>query len=304
MIKINSKNPLAEVFGYPINNQTNEARTHRSNKFCPYHNKTPKCTKVSKIDPLGVCSTYVKDQPIITCPVRFRQNWTMIADAATHFFGEGSLYMSLPEVRLQDKRGRKAGNIDYVLVKHDDRGRILDFASLEVQSVYISGTIRGAFKTYMEDQNPDFEWVNVANYPKPDYLSSSTKRLVPQMLTKGGIFNQWGKKQAIAVQTAFYKTLPPITEVSQEDADVAWLLYDLVPTDNDQSYVLTHSRTVYTTFENVSQDFIYPQADDVSKFTDNLQKVVSARFSGQSTIGFDILGQDDEAETEEDDDTV
>ena len=304
MLIINPKNPLAEVFGYPINNETPEAKLHRSNKFCPYHNKTPNCTKVSKIDPLGVCTMFAKEKPIITCPVRFRQSWTMIADAAMHFFGEGALYMSLPEVRLQDKRGRKAGNIDYVLVKHDDRGRILDFASLEVQSVYISGTIRGAFKTYMENQSPDFEWVNVANYPHPDYLSSSTKRLVPQMLTKGGIFNQWGKKQAIAVQTAFYDTLPPITEVAKDEADVAWLLYDLVLAADEMNYILTHSRTVYTTFENVSKDFIYPQADDIKKFTGALQKAVSAKLNGQSTAGLSILGEDDEAEEEEDDDTV
>ena len=141
MIPKSLYNPLAEVFGFPFNNETPEARIQRDGKFCPYHNNNnPKCTKVSKVDPLGVCSMYHKGKPVITCPGRFRQSWLMIADAANFFFGEDALYMPLPEVRLKDKRGRKAGNIDYVLVKHDDRGRILDFASLEVQSVYISGT--------------------------------------------------------------------------------------------------------------------------------------------------------------------
>jgi len=130
MIIPNPRNPLAEVFGFPVDNQTPEVVQQRKNRFCPYHNLTPNCTKVDKVDPLGVCSIYHKGTPVITCPVRFRQNWTMIADAAQFFFGENALYMALPEIRLNDNKGRKAGNIDYVLVEHDDRGRILNFASL------------------------------------------------------------------------------------------------------------------------------------------------------------------------------
>ena len=205
----------------------------------------------------------------------------MIADAATFFFGEDSSYLPLPEVRLIDKNGRKAGNIDYVLIQHDDRGRILDFASLEVQSVYISGTIRGAFKTYMEMQSPTFEWRNVTKYPRPDYLSSSNKRLIPQMLIKGGIFKQWNKKQAVAVQTAFFNTLPELPEVVPEQADLAWLLYDLVPNASGLSYTLTHTRTVYTQFEIALLKFTAPEAGDIKQFMSGLQKEVDAKLNSR-----------------------
>ena len=50
------KNPLAEVFGFPINNLDKEANRYRKNKLCPYNNKVPSCTKDKVNDPLGVCS--------------------------------------------------------------------------------------------------------------------------------------------------------------------------------------------------------------------------------------------------------
>jgi len=40
------------------------------------------------------------------------------------------------------------------------------------------------------------------NYPRPDYLSSSRKRLAPQLIFKGGIINAWGKKTAVALLAA------------------------------------------------------------------------------------------------------
>ncbi|MBC3540680.1 NotI family restriction endonuclease [Rufibacter sediminis] len=289
MESINPRNPLAEIFGFPIHNDTETARTNRDNKFCPFHNGTPKCTKDDKLHPLGVCSMYHKGEPVITCPVRFRENWTMIADAAKFFFGSTSSYLSLSEVRLFDKNGRKAGNIDYVLILHDDRGRIIDFASLEVQAVYISGTIRGAFETFMEDQNPDFEWRGV-NYPRPDYLSSSNKRLIPQMLTKGGIFRQWGKKQAVAVQTRFFDTLPNLVEVDPAEADLAWLLYDLLPEESTQLYKLTLNRTVYTKYDTSLFKFTSPEAGDMAEFMVGLQKTVDAKLNGRPSATLDFEG--------------
>lgn len=73
------KQPLAEVFGYPIDNQTPEAIRHREKRLCPFNNKVPNCTKDKANDPLGVCSVYETDTVAITCPVRFRQDW-LIAD--------------------------------------------------------------------------------------------------------------------------------------------------------------------------------------------------------------------------------
>ncbi len=100
-------------------------------------------------NPLGVCSIFDNNNTVITCHVRFRQDWLIVEDAAKFFFSAHTSWTSLTEIRSEDKFGRYAGNIDIILVAYDDRGRIIDFGSLEVQAVYISGHIRRAFEYYM-----------------------------------------------------------------------------------------------------------------------------------------------------------
>lgn len=55
------KNPLAEVFGFPISNKTERALHYQENRLCPFNNVVPSCTKVSEVDPLGVCSLFDRD---------------------------------------------------------------------------------------------------------------------------------------------------------------------------------------------------------------------------------------------------
>jgi hypothetical protein len=43
--------PLAEVFGFPADNLTPEAERYRKNRLCPFHNKSPNCTKTSVENP-------------------------------------------------------------------------------------------------------------------------------------------------------------------------------------------------------------------------------------------------------------
>jgi len=191
------KQPLAEVFGHFITDQTEKAIRYRSHRLCPFNNKVPSCTKDKAKNPLGVCSIYHGNQPVITCPVRFREEWIIADDAASFFFDESATWSSLVEVRLNDANGKLAGNIDVVLVAYDERGKVYNFGALEIQSVYISGNVREPFEYYMEEPiaRVQMDWSNEPNYPRPDYLSSSRKRLVPQLLFKGGILHSWKKKE-------------------------------------------------------------------------------------------------------------
>jgi hypothetical protein len=266
---INMKHPIAEVFGFPIINESDQAKRYRANRLCPFNNIVPNCTKNSIEDPLGVCSIYQHDTPVIICPVRFRQDWLMIGHAANFFFDKDTKWTSLGEIRLKDVHGKSVGNIDYVLVAHDDYGSVLDFASLEVQAVYISGNLTGPFKSYMHNQNADFEWSRAMYYPTPDYLSSSKKRLVPQLLSKGSIIKSWGKKQAVSIQTAFYNTLVPFEEVEEKDADLAWFLYDLVL--NNNIYEIALNRIIYTKYENSLDKLIKTDPGDVRLFIGQLE---------------------------------
>jgi hypothetical protein len=223
------KQPLAEVFGHLTSDHTEKAVRYRSRRLCPFNNKVPNCTKDKAKDPLGVCSIYHENHPVITCPIRFREEWIITDDAASFFFKEKTNWSSLTEVRLNDKYGKSAGNIDVVLVAYDDKGKVCDFGALEIQAVYISGNVREPFEYFMKDPRgrASMDWSKQPNYPRPDYLSSSRKRLAPQLLFKGGILHGWKKKIAVALNKSFFATLPKLKQVSKSDADIAWLVYDL-----------------------------------------------------------------------------
>jgi hypothetical protein len=276
------KHPLAEVFGFPIDNQSAEAVRHRQHRLCPFNNKVPNCTKDKASDPLGVCSVYEGGNTAITCPVRFREGWVIAEQAAEFFFPENVKWTSLTEVRLNDRHGRSAGNIDVVLVAYNEQGKIIDFGALEIQAVYISGNIRRPFEHFMKDMagGARMDWTNQPNYPRPDYLSSSRKRLAPQLIFKGGILKGWGKKQAVAIHQGFYNTLPKLTEVAPEQADIAWMIYDLKRDTERDIYHLSYDRTAYTQFEAALTRITTAEAGPVNSFIEYLQEKLDEKLDG------------------------
>lgn len=271
------QNPLAEIFGFSILNNDTTAKRYRKQKLCPFNNKSPNCTKDKANDPLGICSIYHKQSPVITCPVRFREDWLVIENAAHYAFGENVNWTSLSEIKLLDATGQSAGNVDFVIVSYDDRGKLLDFISLEIQGVYISGNLRNAFDKYILNPIPNFTWPSGYNYPKPDYLSSSRKRLIPQMLYKGGIFKYWGKKQAVALQKSFFDTLPDLPRVAKEESDIAWFLYDLVFDNTSNNYKLALIEIIYTQFEAALLKITNPTPSSMDNFIDLLQDKLDDR---------------------------
>lgn len=274
--------PLAEVFGFPIENESDRAKRYRKNKLCPYNNIVSNCTKNSIEFPLGVCSLIHKDKPVIICPIRFREDWTIISDAANFIFDGRNAWTHVGEVRLKDKHDKSAGNIDYVLVSYDKNGRVLDFGSLEVQAVYISGNLTGPFTAYLEKPKPTFTWTQAFKFPKPDYLSSSRKRLIPQIIAKGSILKQWDKKQVVALQTSFYNTLPALPECDKSKADFAFFLYDLVADKKTKTLSLKLQRVVYTKFSDALKQIAKFEAGSIAEFTKLLQKKLDNKLSGAS----------------------
>lgn len=267
------KHPLAEVFGFPCDNFSTEAKRYRNLKLCPFNNRVPNCTKDKANDPLGVCSICEDSAPVITCPVRFRENWQIAEDAAKFFFEEGTNWTSLTEVRLADADGKSAGNIDLVLVSYDTQGKITGFGAVEVQAVYISGNVRRPFEAYMADTGrmSGMDWTTENNYPRPDYLSSSRKRLAPQLIYKGGILKTWKRKTAVVLNSGFFATLPKLKSVQPEDADIAWLVYELRKDDASNIYKLQLEKTVYTKFKNALDQITRSTADNEETFLQHLQ---------------------------------
>jgi hypothetical protein len=280
--------PLAEVFGFPANNHGTDATRYRTNRLCPFHNKSPNCTKDKAADPLGVCSIAYKNGTAITCPVRFRQEWMIAEHAARFFFGERRPWTSIAEVQMLDIHGDEVGSIDLVMVLYDDQGRIVDFGSVEVQGVYISGNIRRAFKTYMEDpadRAVSMNWAGEKDYPRPDFLSSR-KRLAPQVAGKGGILNGWRKRQAIVIDRAFFEVLPPLQEVTEAEAEVVWLVYDLALRMPQNMFELSLVREIYTPFAATSALMnSAPVAPRLEEFVRQLQKRLDKELPGNRRPG-------------------
>lgn len=274
--------PMAEVFGFRVDDLSSEAERHRQNRLCPFNNKVPSCTKDKAKDPLGVCSIYEGDQIAIICPIRFRENWHIVTDAAAFFFPAGSLWTSLTEIRLSDKNGKSAGNIDFVLVSYDQQGQITDFGALEVQAVYISGNIRKPFTHYIKDpaNHASMDWSKQPEYPRADYLSSSRKRLAPQLIYKGGILHSWGKKMAVAIDKGFLAELPTLPQVDVLQADLAWFVYDLHHNDRTNRYQLTLVQTIYTQFTPALQRIIIAEPGSEADFRKLLQRKLAEQKIG------------------------
>lgn len=281
----NSQQPLAEVFGYALEDNSKKAVLARENRLCPFNNKVPNCTKDKAKNPLGVCSIFHNGAPTITCPVRFREDWKITADAASFFFHEGTRWSSLTEVRLADGYGKSAGNIDVVLVAYDDRDRVIDFGALEIQAVYISGNVRDPFEYFMADPKGRalMDWSKQPNYPRPDYLSSSRKRLAPQLIFKGGIFNEWGKRTAVALNKAFFDTLPKLDQVSKKKADVAWFVYDLIFDAITKRYELTKVDEVFTRFDDALRQITTTKAGPMQTFMTHLQNKLDEQLESAPT---------------------
>ena len=280
--KDTSTHPLAEVFGFPADDMSTDAVRHRKYRLCPFNNKIPNCTKDKAQAPLGVCSVFHEEEIVITCPIRFRQNWSIAEDAARFFFGSDAHWTSLSEVRLKDAEGGSAGNIDLVLCEYNKSGTVTNFGALEVQAVYISGNIRNPFETYMENpsKNCRMDWKGEPNQPRPDYLSSSRKRLAPQLIFKGGIFHSWKKKTAVALNAGFFNTLPQMPEVAEHEADIAWLIYGLhLSLQQGVPNELRLQRTVYTKFDTALSQITKPRAGEMSAFLETLQKKLDAKLS-------------------------
>jgi hypothetical protein len=119
------------------------------------------------------------------------------------------------------------------------------------------------------------DWSEQPNYPRPDYLSSSRKRLAPQLLFKGGILNTWRKKISVALNRSFFETLPRIERVRRDQADIAWFIYDLnlrkSECDPDR-YSLTKVDEIFSKFDTSLATITTPSPGDVGQFVKVLQE--------------------------------
>ncbi|GEM_PF-71735 len=271
------KHPLAEIFGFTATDFSQKAQRYRSHRQCPFNNKVPNCTNDQTKNPLGVCSILHGNKAVITCPVRFREDWLITDDAAAFFFEEGVRWSSLTAVQLTDAYGKSAGELDVVLVAYDEAGKIVDFGVIEIQAAYIAGDPRDPFEYYMKDPKTHamMDWTAQSNYPEPDYVTSARENLVPQLIFKGSILNSWHKKMAVAISRSYFEALPNLVPVKQDEAEIAWLVYDLesVIEGDKESYQLKKSEVVYTKFQGTLSALTASYPDNVDHFMKLLPEI-------------------------------
>ena len=263
------KQPLAEVFGFLTSDLSPQATRYRTNRLCPFNNKVPNCTKDKAAHPLGVCSIYNADEPVITCPIRFREDWQVADDAAAFFFPSGTTWTSLIDVRLNDGYDKHVATIDVVLVAYDEKGKVFDFGALGIQAVYTTGNARAFFDSYMQSPTDYAEmgWLSGPDYPQPDYLWSWQTILAPRFSGMAGIFKGWQKRTAVAINKAFFTRMPSMPTVEKAEADIAWLVYDLQLHNEGGAprYRLTKVDEVYTRFALPHWCTTVAMPDDISR---------------------------------------
>ena len=200
---------------------------------CPFQRGNTQCRKKG-----GVCSFQrysegtggrigpIQGSPVVICPHRFKEG-----DLVTRWLAEvvglneetARIAYEVPFMRSTATE-KAAGRIDLVLANDDD-GHLIWYG-LEVQAVYFSGKgMTSEFERLGEDSYlvPPFPDEN----RRPDWRSSSAKRLMPQLQVKVPTLRRWGTKLAVAVDRQFFEAIGGASSNPVRDLDegeVIWLV--------------------------------------------------------------------------------
>ena len=223
---------------------------------CPFQQGHPPCNKQG-----GVCSlqryTQSEDrrlgepvgEPVIVCPARFEEERLLVLWLAEIVgFAPADALVAREVPFMQGTRTKKpAGKIDLVVARTSNGGIL--WHGLEIQAVYFSGPGMDAeFAALLDDTSgtPPFPTGN----RRPDWRSSSAKRLMPQLQIKAPTLRRWGSKIAVAVDRPFFESVggpSPAPSQDLNDGDIIWLVPELV--ENDGLYRLSRGHWEVLTLE-------------------------------------------------------
>ena len=237
---------IAEWYGEPLlhlsSNRRQElariALNSESDKpTCPFQPEPAPCSKkggVCSIQQYNVLTEPGGDRigrpfgtPIITCPHRFRQNNLIVKWLAEIVgFSEDDSYVAseVPFMR-SPVTGRSAGRIDLVLAS-SSTGR---YFGLEIQAVYFSGKGMGEDFEILAKDSGELPPAPSA-IRRPDWRSSSAKRLMPQLQIKAPTLRRWGTKLAVSVDRNFFADIggpsnDPVHDL--DEGDIIWLIPEI-----------------------------------------------------------------------------
>ena len=210
-----------------------DAALNRRERPCPY--RSGACNKTG-----GVCSMRPYDETetqgriaavagatVVMCPSRFEQGRLLI-DWLAEIVGlgdEASLAREVPF--MVGSTGKPAGKIDLVVATEQPR---LHWCGLEMQAVYFSGPgMDDEFVRLVRDEGAEPLYPSAVR--RPDWRSSSAKRLAPQLQVKVPTLRRWGSKIAVAVDRPFFDSIGGPSADCEHDldaGDVIWLVPEVI----------------------------------------------------------------------------
>ena len=251
---------------------------------CPFKRTGAACHKKG-----GVCSMRPHSEadpgrlgpatgaPVIMCPSRFEQENTIVrwlADIVGFGHDEWQVAREVPFMK-SSATSRAAGKIDLVVAWEKDGA--ISFFGLEIQAVYFSG-----HKMALE-----FEHLRSSNAPtlpfpvekrRPDFRSSSAKRLMPQLQVKVPTLRRWGAKLAVCVDRPFFDAIGGPSQPAEQDlnaGDVIWMAPELVE-DSQGSYVLRRGHWEVLTLEDSSEKLLAARTISRAEFETTLRAKLAA----------------------------
>lgn len=262
-------------------------RTHEL--LCPFktHVEHPTCTKRG-----GVCSLRLySDETGVTapvtgkrgairalCPHRFHQDSIVFKHIGLRLLGD-TAPIQVREVgflestgSLDSDPGEDVGRIDMILVANPTTDQAeMKWCAVEVQAVYFSGNEMSIeFRDIIENGG-------ILAMPterrRPDYRSSGPKRLMPQLQVKVPTLRRWGKKMALVIDEAFFRSMGTMRKVDHlSNCDVVWFLVDFVKDEATGIYRIVINEEFGTTLESAIEGLTGGEAVSREAFEDRIRK--------------------------------
>ena len=200
---------------------------------CPFQTNHPPCSKKG-----GVCSIqrYAEGEnhrlgvpvgePVVTCPRRFEEESLVnkwLAEIAGFPLEETQVAGEVPFMQSTET-SKPAGKIDMIVAYV--RGENLIWHGLEIQAVYFSGKgMTSDFEALRDDTREPPPYPSEVR--RPDWRSSSAKRLMPQLEIKAPTLRRWSAKLAVAVDRPFFNAVGGTSDQPSHDlneGDIIWLI--------------------------------------------------------------------------------
>jgi hypothetical protein len=111
---------------------------------------------------------------------------------------------------------------------------------------------------------------------------------------------------AVVIDKGFFNELPELPVVPRDQADMAWLIYDMQLHPDTKRYSLSLTQTIYTQFNPALERLTVAKPGDIEVFKRQLQRKlqerkVAVKKTSEPSALYDLFSPVDPAEEEEDD---